>query len=315
MPIKQVAETYESRSCNITATEGTTMTRVFRVECTGNDIGPFQAAQAPGISLGDVYVSSAGPDFYQYAYCVAIRAVQESTGDYLSFLVAIEYGPYSPIWAGGGPSQNPLLQPIDVEWAFRDQEVIADQDIFGKAITNTAGDPYDPPLVEDDPRPTLSVVRNEPAINISLLLAYRNAINSDSFAGFPPLFARCVGIQPKSVFHQFVGWYYQVTYAFEFLSPSSQSVGINGYRRTVLNAGLNALSVVTHKPYRVTMKGIPVTEPVLLDSQGFYQVGHVPYYNIFQTKSELPFAAFNFDPLAISGQRSGFSEGYGDPGG
>ena len=71
----------------------------------------------------------------------------------------------SALWAGGGPMQNPLLQPIDVKWSNRSQEIVADIDINGNPVVNTAGDPFDPPLMEDDPRPVLTIVRNEAIFN------------------------------------------------------------------------------------------------------------------------------------------------------
>ncbi len=315
MPVKEVAEIWDGRSASVTVSEGNKYTRVFRVECTGNDVGPNEAGKAVGIQLGDQYLTINALESDQYAYCTSINSVQESTGDYLHFIVSVEYGAYSVVWAGGGPDQNPLLQPIDVEWGWNSHEVVADIDINGNPIVNTAGDPYDPPLIEDDPRPTMSVTRNEPFIDFDLILAYRNAINNDQFSIAQPYFCRTLNIQPKSVFHHQIGWYYQVKYEFEFLSPIGNSAGnINGFRRTVLNQGLNALSKSDGKPYRVTYKGLPVTDPVLLDKDGHYDNKVQPLYNVYQTKLELPFSQFNFDSSAISGQRSGFTGGYGPQG-
>ena len=49
------------------------------------------------------------------------------------------------VWCGGGPKQNPLLQPIDVAWGTTKQEITLDMDINGNAIVNTAGDPVRSP--------------------------------------------------------------------------------------------------------------------------------------------------------------------------
>jgi hypothetical protein len=187
---------------------------------------------------------------------------------------------------------------------------------MGVPVLNTALDPFDPPLMEDDPRPVLTIVRNEATWNQALQSQYRNAVNSDPFAGYDPLMARVVDISSTSVFHQDVGWYYQCNYEFEFRPPTSTYTGLNGYRRTVLNQGLRALATANtaSSKYHYTLKGVPVTEPVLLNKDGTVNASATnPYFLIFQTKPELPFAIFQFDPLALIGQRSGFMSGYGPP--
>ena len=66
------------------------------------------------------------------------------------------------------------------------------------------------------------------------LVQYRNAVNSDVFAGFNPLLARVIDISSKSVCHQDIGWYYQATYQFEFKPAMGQFLGYSGYRRSVI---------------------------------------------------------------------------------
>lgn len=315
MAIVSVDELFESRQGAWTTNEGRKYTRVFRVLTNNQYDGPNVAIQAAGINRGDQYLpqgSDLGLEQDTNAYCNTLSAVQEE-GDSLGWIVTAEYGPYSTLWAGGGPAQNPLLQPIDVSWSERDQEVVADMDVDGKAIVNTAGDPYDPPIMDDDPRQVITIVRNEAMLNLPLLQLYRKAVNSDVFAGYNPLMVRVVSILPKSVFHQDIGWYYQVTYEFEALPPWSQYAGLYGWRRTVLNQGLRSINSTTGNLQHVTINGIPVTEPVLLDKNGYYKQNNpnVPYYNVYQLRPELPFAAFNFDPLALIGQRTGFVHGYG----
>src|SRR5262245_12540374 len=126
MPVVAIDEIYDGRSASATAIEGNKYRRVFRVECTGNDIGPNAAGKAVGINLGDQYFALNAFESDEFAYCYAINSDQESTGDYLSFIVTVEYGPYSCLFAGGGPEQNPLLQPIDVEWGWNSHEIVAD---------------------------------------------------------------------------------------------------------------------------------------------------------------------------------------------
>ena len=57
---------------------------------------------------------------------------------------------------------------------------------------------------------------------------------------------------------------------------------------------------------------MPIDHPVLLTKAGYRaKPTDTPYWNIYQVAPELPFAVFQFDPLALTGQRSGFNEGYG----
>jgi hypothetical protein len=316
MAIESVSELFDARTGAWTTDSGRSYNRVFRVLTNNPFDGPNVAIQACGINRGDQYLPT-GSDLNleadTNAYAHTLTATQED-GDSLGWLVTVEYGPYSTLFAGGGPTQNPLLQPIDVKWSMRSQEIVVDIDINGNPILNTAFDPFDPPLMEDDPRPVLTVTRNESTWNQALQIQYRKAINSDPFAGYQPLMSKVLDISADSIFHQDVGWYYQATYQFEFMPPTSQTTGINGYRRTVLNQGMRALSAVNGNKFHPSYKGVPITEPVLLTKMGtVINNGQSPFYLIFQTKPELPFAAFQFDPAALTGQRTGFASGFGPP--
>ena len=159
--------------------------------------GPNLACAAVGIGIGDAYEPNGNQfEFDTFAYCNSITASQIE-GDGVGWIVVVEYGPYSSLWAGGGPKQNPLLQPIDVSWSQRSQEIVVDIDINGNAIMNTAGDRFDPPLMEDDPRFVLTVIRNEQSFNQSIQVQYRNAINADPFAGYDPLMVRVLSIKSR----------------------------------------------------------------------------------------------------------------------
>ena len=52
---------------------------------------------------------------------------------------------------------------------------------------------------------------------------------------------------------------------------------------------------------------MPITEPVLLTQKGnTVRSSDKPVFLTVQTKPELPFSYFQFDPAALIGQRSGF---------
>jgi hypothetical protein len=306
MAVIEIDELFDGRSGTWDVANGRGFTRRFRALCSSVLDGPNTVKAALGVRYGDKYLLAETTND-QYAYVVSIDAQQEE-GDALGWIVTVTYGAFDANTAGGGPDNNPLLQPIDVQWTFRNQEVVCQYDVNGNAILNTAGDPFDPPLVVDDPRPMLTVVRNEASIDLSWLYTYRTAVNSDPFAGWPPQMARVIQISPRSVFHQFVGWYWQVTYEFEFNPPM-------GYRPKILNMGLRKKSQAAANRGQlvpIVINGQPINQPMMLTKQGYVaKPTDPPYFVQPQVYPELPFAAFNFDPVAIAGQRSGFNEGYG----
>ncbi len=313
-----------SRGASLNVGQGKAYTQRFLVITNSKSDGPASIISQMGYFYGQKYIigypgGGTDADFNSYLTGIDVDQVGE---DGLQWEVTFNYSWYDANTIGGGPQQNPLLMPIEVSWNWRDYELVIAQDINGDAVLNTAGDPYDPPVLINDPRLGMTVVRNEASISIGLIQQYRNAINSDPWAGFDPFFAHCLSITPKNTFHQLVGWYYQVTYEFEFITPR-QAAGApaggesSGFRFLIFNQGQRAISSVTGKLYHVTVRGIPVSEPVALDQNGFWSntPNFKPIFNTVQAYVELPFTqAFNFDPLAITGQRSGFNSPGGIPG-
>ncbi len=281
-----------------------TYTRIFRAISDFTGDGPSVAIFATGLQRGDPYLTINASD--PNAFVTDISAQQGDAGNPLEWIVTVNYGWYDVNQVGGGPEANPLLMPIDVSWGFKDYEHVVEQDIEGKPVRNSAKDPYDPPLIINVPNQMMTVVRNEAFYNVPLAYLYRNSINEDSFAGQSPLFAKCFGITPKNLFHPTVGWYYQVTYEFEFMNPRN-SADAKGFRKTILDRGLRKLDFNTGKQIHIYLNSQPITQPMLLDgSGGILPLNGVPVYNEFQVFPELPFSEFNFDVAAITGLRVGF---------
>lgn len=311
MAIQSIDEIFDGRGGASDVSGGRSYVRRFRVLSNTALDGPNTIKGALGVRYGDRYLSVNALESDKYSYVNSIDAQQED-GDALGWIVTVSYGPFDAITAGGGPDNNPLLQPIDVDWDYRSQEIVAEYDDDGKPITNTAGDPFDPPIVIDDPRPLLRVVRNEATYNTSLVYQYRNAVNSDPFAGWPPQMARVIKIAGKSTFHYQVGWYWIVTYEFEFNPPT-------GYRPLILNMGMRKKSqaaATLDQVVPITLNGHPISRPMLLTKAGYLaKPTDKPYFVQPKILPELPFAGFGFDPVALTGQRSGFNTQYGQGGG
>jgi len=311
-----------ARSARIDAGTGHGYTVKFRCMTNTQNDGPAAIVAQLGLDniYGQQYINGTDNFSDDYSYLTGV-SVDQVGNDGLEWIVTLNYSWYAAQTIGGGASQNPLLMPIDVSWGWRDYELPVLVDIDGNAALNKAFDPFDPPLLINDPRLTMMVVRNEAQISIPLIQQYRNAINSDAWAGWPPYFAHVLGITPKNVFHQAIGWYYQVTYEFEFITArqaqNSTTPGgePTGFRFQILNQGLRALDT-NNKKYHVTYRGVPVSQPVLLDDNGReLQLQATPTFIEVHAYPELPFATFNFDPIAITGMRTGFNSSGGTGGG
>jgi hypothetical protein len=311
MAILSFAELFDGRDGDSEVADGRRYVRRYRVLTDNPYDGPNTIKSALGIRYGDRYVGLSATENDQYSYIESIDAAQED-GDSLGWIVTVSYGPFDALTAGGGPTNNPLLMPMEVEWSYRNQEVVAQYDNNGTPITNTAGDPFDPPIVIDDPRPILTIVRNEAVFPWSLAYQYRTAVNSDTFGPVGPQMARVIQISGKYACHYSIGWYSIVTYEFEFNPPL-------GYRPMILNLGLRKISQASAtlgQLVPITINGQPVGQPMLLTKAGYLaKPTDQPYFVQPQIYPELPFAAFNFDPIAIGGQRSGRNTQYGPNGG
>ncbi len=311
MTVQSVDETF-SGSARYSVQQGREYTRNFRVLTDSVLDGPNVAIKATGICRGDPYLSVNPLESDPHAYVTDLTANQED-GDGLGWIVTVNYGWYDPTQAGGGRHQNPLLMPIDVSWNFKDQEHTVQKDIFGAPILNSARDPYNPPVIINTPMQIMTVVRNEASYDSAFAYLYRNSINIDSFAGQSAYFAMCYGITPKNLWHQDVGWYYQVTYEFAFANPRDDA-GTLGWKKEILDIGMRRLNSFTNVQVPITLKGIPITTPMLLNGGGqTLKPNNDPVYNTYQVYSELPFAEFDFDVAAITGNRTGFTTPVGPP--
>jgi len=291
----------QTRSGTWDVSSGRSYVRTFMVITNSIYDGPNAVMQSLGFLYGDPYLMIGG-DSDLHAYANQMSATQIE-GDPLGWEVTVNYGWYNPDFAGGGGNQNPLLMPIDVNWAYRDYEIVAEFDVNGNAIINTAYDPFDPPVMMNVPVKVLTVVRNEPTYNDMQADMYTTAVNSDLFAGRMPMMVRCLHISGRSQWHQDAGWYWQVTYEFECLNPVRWP---NGWRKQILNQGLRKLSSGAGpiKQVPILANGVPVSKPVPLDQNG--QPTTNAYWDVFQIYNELPFQVFGFDENALEGIRSGF---------
>lgn len=179
----------------------------------------------------------------------------------------------------GQSAENPLDRlPID-EWDYEQFERIAEKNTDDEAITNSAGDPYDPPLTMDDSRPILIYTRNELSYPLAFV-THQDTINSDGFLIFDPYQAK-VNIKARKVFEgQYK--YYAVSYIFHFRR--------DGWRRSILNRGTR-FKITASDTNSVSLP--PDSPPILLDDDGTPLGTGDPTYKEHKLYDEVAFGPLN----------------------
>lgn len=207
--ILSVNEIADGRDSSYDATTNDrTYTRVFRVITDSPMVGALAVRTADGLPRrGSIYATDTEVDLS--ARVKSIDPSQDSDNAKI-WLVRVEYDSRVE-----DEPENPLERPPEISWGFAQFQRIAWRDVDGKAIVNSAGEYFDPPIEIDDSRPVLSIVRNEASFNPSLAIEYQDAVNSDSFMGFSAGQAKVSNITARSV-REGDYQYWQVAYEFHF---------------------------------------------------------------------------------------------------
>ena len=195
--------------------------------------------------------------------------------------------------AGEGPI-DPLLIPPQWSWSFSMSNERIDREIeevtgeYGNAITNSAGQSFDPPLTQDIPQLVGRCVRNLPAYDALFAADYIGTWNSDVWGVFDPGVALCTQLSGDQVQTPFMT-YWKVTYEFVFRW--------NGWNRRVLDEGFAEKTGVDGegKPiYKMIKDGnsVVMSEPVRLDGLGEIKTwAAADVFLEFNTRRKMPFAA------------------------
>jgi hypothetical protein len=78
-------------------------------------------------------------------------------------------------------SEDPLARPPEVYWDFEESREPMYLDANGDPIENSAGTPYDPPVEGEVSDPVMVYIRNEASFNAPEAIAYKDAVNDDTF--------------------------------------------------------------------------------------------------------------------------------------
>lgn len=104
------------------------------------------------------------------AYCRSVRARNEGASPFW-WTVTANYSTEREI------NDSPLDDPAEISWDGEQYQEVVVYDTNGKAVLNSAGDPFDPPPMRDRTRRTVDIRFNLAAVP-TWILDYEDAVNS-----------------------------------------------------------------------------------------------------------------------------------------
>ncbi len=265
MSLIEVRETAAEQAGSITAEFASApvkeYTRSFWGRCDSPLDGPatiLQALPGPGPSLlpvpGALYSTPGEIDLT--AFCQSIEVDRINDDPYM-WKITAKFSTTAVDGENNDIPESPDQVPPEVSVSFASYTKALTEDLDGKAIKNTLGDPFDPPFEVEDARPQISIVRNQLSFDLLTAMEYKDAINSDYVGPFKPGTCRMAGITADRVFDR--GFYWRVTYVIE-IRPE-------GWQPKILNHGFRYKS--SGKIKNVTDDdGNFSNVAVLLDSNG-----------------------------------------------
>jgi hypothetical protein len=237
-------------------------TRVYRVITSSPLVGSLAVRYAPDIPRRfDAYVNIDG-SFDTEALVKKVTEKQEDE-DPNTWLVTVEYSSSTEDPDYG--KEEPLDRPSEINWGSTKVHVPAVKDIFDEAIVNSADDPFNPPIEEEQCRVTLQIVKNQIAFDGPNLGTFVNHVSSAPFFGFDTGEVKCVGIGAQRQYER-GQFFWKVTYDFE-CRPGE---GLDAWSAVVLDRGFNQLEPFPkgRTPIRDKVTGAQFSTPTLLDGTG-----------------------------------------------
>jgi hypothetical protein len=144
-----------------------TYSRRWKVSTSLITENEYHVGSASGLPLiGDTHPSDA------LAWCVSLDV--QCPNPWKGWTVTAEYSSEFQL------SVTPTSDPAIITWGTEQFQKPAEYDNDFNAITNSAGDGFDPPYMMDDSRRVATIQKNV-AVSPSWLLDYQDAVNSDAF--------------------------------------------------------------------------------------------------------------------------------------
>lgn len=240
-------------------------------------------------ALGLPLVDDVYPDTFSII-CKKINAQRVSP------IMAIVTCDYAGETGPEGQGDTPVGGEPSIEWGGTTTDEAIDEDFSGFAMLTANGESIDG-ITERLTDDTCTIERNFLSVNRYALRAYRRAVNSDVFLGWPPGTVRMIDDNAKAVFVDGIVKYWKVRAVFQFREPFRTTAEKAWYKR-VRHEGYYVRDTAggpTRIAWDETGK-TPTTKPVLLRANGT----QIPRSNTilgsaeaewlqFQTLGSLPF--------------------------
>jgi hypothetical protein len=158
---------------------------------------------------------------------------------------------------------NPLDRPYKVNWNTRDVTIPIEDDNDGNYLTNSAFEPFDPPITDEMGLFQLTVEKNFAFFDAGLysqFLTPRKAVNQGTFFGFDEAQVKILSITGSDTQNEGEQEYYVVTFTF--------AVNDATWDRYILDQGYCEFDVATNKQTPIVEGGGIVQKPRLLDGTG-----------------------------------------------
>jgi hypothetical protein len=192
----------------------------------------------------------------------------------------------------GSNSTSPIDNTPSVEWGGVTTDEAIDEDWNGRAIVTANNEPIFG-LTERLTDDVVTIERNYLSVNRYAVRAYRRAVNSDEFMGWPPGTARMIDDNAKAVYINGAIAYWKVRAVIQFREPFNTTPDKAWYKR-VRHEGFLVRDSAGASPHIAFDLGTrsPVTKPVLLKENGTLETNpDAAFFQQFQTLGSLPYSA------------------------
>lgn len=247
-------------------------------------IGPGEVRANAPVAIGQTY--NAGTESDSGSYCQQIAVSEDTTADDgCQWIISAQYGPFDVM---SQAPEVPFTQRPKLSFGFSEFQQVQTVDANGDAILNSAGDPFNPPLMEDVSWPIMTITRNEPGFNLGLVATAKGKINALPWFGRPAKWWRCLNIAGDEAQDPDGAIYFVVTYQFA-LNP-------NEWTAEVLDQGMRELNSNGERVAILDKYGNKVTEPWPLNEDGTKKaVGEDPEFLVFDVIESIDYSVFDLD--------------------
>ncbi len=254
-------------------------TRLFGLRADGGE-GPYVVGSNASLpKVGSVHYEDGA------AWCRSLRVARATGKDRFNWVVTASYDSSFEL------TENPLFQPAAISWDGENFEEVAIFDRDGKAILNSAGDPFEN-LFRERTRRIVSIVKNVSAVP-DWIINSEDAVNSAAFLvdGFSVPAGKAKLGAPR------LGqWQLRNNTRFREMSMTMK-LNKDGWTSQPLDAGFRYKDSTSRKII-VNDDGTLPTTPVCLNGSGAVLANPSPTNAVFGAFNVYPAYDFNLLPLS-----------------